>query len=174
MNVQWLCLGALPLALISCRTTSAQSSGNGSSDGLVGTWKLVSYTRTALATNEATDLFGKSPSGYITYGADGHVQIILVKEDRPKPDLKSLTDADRADLFKTMVAYAGTYTFDGKTVTHHIQVSWNQAWTGTDLLRDVQIEGNRLTLTTHPAPNPIDGVMSVSRVVWDRAAPFGR
>ena len=78
------------------------------------------------------------------------MQVLLVKDGRPKPhDLQTLSDADRAELFTSMVAYAGTYSFDGKTVTHHIEVSWNENWTATDQQRDVQIDGNRVILTTH-------------------------
>ncbi len=166
-------LGLLQSALLACRTASVESSGR-AADSLVGTWRLVSYTRTLLDTGETSDIFGKSPSGYITYGADGHMQVILVKEGRPKPsDLQTLNDAERATLFKSMAAYAGTYSFDGKTVTHHVEVSWNENWTGTDQRRDVQVEGNRVTLTTHPAPNSSDGKMGVSRLVWERVEPAG-
>ena len=159
------------VALLACSTAPVNRTAS-EANPLVGTWRLISVTRTVLDTGETTDLFGKSPSGYITYGADGHMQVLLVREGRPKPaDLQKLTDADRASLFKTMTAYAGTYSFDGKTVTHHIEVSWNENWTGTDQKRDVQLEGNRVTLTTHPAPNSSDGQMSVSRLVWERVEP---
>lgn len=170
MKSSRLFFSMLPLVMLACRTASAGGASR-PSDALVGTWRLLTFTRTVLATGETIDLFGKSPSGYITYGADGRMQVILVKEGRPKPDLQKMTDSERANLFKYMAAYAGTYTFDGKTVTHHIEVSWNEVWSGTDQQRDVQIEGNRVTLTTHPAPNPTDGTMSVSRLVWERAAP---
>src|SRR5262245_3266140 len=74
---------------------------------LVGTWRLVSFARTDLTSGVTTDVFGKSPTGLLTYTADGHVQVILVKEGRPKPDLTKMTDAERAALFQDMVAYAG-------------------------------------------------------------------
>lgn len=167
--VLWLSSGLLAL---SCRTVPVEGGRveGGRADPLVGTWRLVSLTRTNLESGETTDTFGKSPHGYITYGPDGRMQVILAKDGRLKPlDVQTL-NADRAALFSTMVAYAGPYSFDGKTVTHHIEVSWNENWTGTEQQRDVQIDGNRLILTTHPAPSPIDGKMSVSRLVWERAA----
>ena len=43
------------------------------------------------------------------------------------------TDAEAADLYRTMVAYSGIYSIDGNKVTHKVEVSWNQAWNGTDL-----------------------------------------
>ena len=170
MNAKYLFL-ALSLLVSACRTVSTERPG-GTADSLVGTWRLVSFSRTVLDTGETSDIFGKSPSGYISYDADGHMQVLLVKEGRTRPtDLAKLTDPERAELFKGMVAYAGTYAFDGTTVTHHIEVSWNQAWTGTDQKRDVKLEGDRITLTTHPAPSSSDGKMSVSRLVFERAQP---
>lgn len=166
-------VGLLPLVMLACRTASAET-GSSPSDALVGTWRLLSFTRTIVATGETADLFGKSPTGYITYGSDGRMQVIIVKEGRPKLDPARVTDAQRADLFKTLIAYAGTYRFDGKTVTHHIEASWNESWTGTDQQRDVQIEGKRVTLTTRPSPSPMDGAMTTARLVWERLEPANR
>jgi hypothetical protein len=60
--------------------------------------------------------------------------VLFVSDQRPKPpDLAKMSDQERVDLFKTMYAYGGTYTYDGKTITHHIDVSWNETWTGTDV-----------------------------------------
>jgi hypothetical protein len=32
-------------------------------------------------------------------------------------------------------------------VTHHVDISWNQAWNGTDLIRFYKLEGNTLMIT---------------------------
>lgn len=146
--------------------------GTGGASPLVGTWRLVSYSRTVVETGETSDLMGHSPQGYITYGRDGRMSVLIVKEGRPKPqDIAKLTDEERAELFKTMVAYAGTYTFDGKTVTHHVDISWNQLWTGTDQLRNVKVQGKRLVIRTNPQPSSIDGKISVTTLTWDKVEP---
>jgi Lipocalin-like domain len=150
---------------------AGNSAGNGSptGDDLYGTWRLVSYKRTLLATGETEDQLGKSPHGFINYGRDGRVIVIIAAEHRPKPqDLAKTTDRERAELFNSLTAYAGTYSFDGKTITHHVDISWNEIWTGTDQVRDVMLEGNKLTLTTPPAPNGHDGKMSVSILTWEK------
>jgi hypothetical protein len=68
-----------------------------------------------------------------------------------------------------MMAYGGTYTFDGKSVQHHIDISWNGAWTGTTQIRNVTKESERLVYTSHrPNPFPDDGRMSTMRVVWEK------
>lgn len=95
---------------------------------LYGTWRLVSAVTTVLATGEKYDIFGKAPLGYITYGPAGRMQVIVVSDQRTKPGhaaIAEMTDQERKDLLMTFVAYAGTYNFDGKTVTHHIDLSWN-------------------------------------------------
>jgi hypothetical protein len=136
---------------------------------LVGTYRLISFTRTVVATGETTDIFGKAPQGYITYGRDGRMMVLFVKGERPKPhDLATMTDQERVDLFKTMYAYSGTYDYDGEKVTHHIDVSWNGNWTGTDQVRSVKFDGRKVVLTTMPAPSPIDGKVTVSVLTWEK------
>jgi hypothetical protein len=40
---------------------------------------------------------------------------------------------------------------------HHLDMSRNEAWTGTEQMRIWKIEGNILTYTTARAKNPLDG-----------------
>jgi hypothetical protein len=148
---------------------SKDSAATQARNQLVGTYRLVSYRRTVSATGESEDLYGKSPQGYITYGREGRMMALFVKDQRPMPsELAKMTDQERANLFKTMVAYGGTYDYDGKTVTHHIDVSWNQIWTGTDVVRTVSFDGRRITLITKPAANPTDGKMGVTVLTWEK------
>jgi lipocalin-like protein len=146
----------------------AASSGTGI-EKLYGTWRLVSFTRTIAATGKTSDVFGKEPQGFISYGPDGRMMVLIVKPGRPRPnDVEKMTDAQRAELFKTMVAYAGTYTFDGRAVTHHIDVSANQNWTGSHQVRYVKLAGNRLVLTTAPGPSSYDGKVGVGTLTWEK------
>ena len=138
-------------------------------EDLYGTWRLVSDVRQDVATGVKTDNWGKAPHGYLTYGRDGRMNVIVVGEQRPKPaDLAKLSDGDRAALFKTMLAYAGTFSFDGATVTHHIEISWNENWTGTDQMRHARIVGRSLYITTDPMPSPIDGKLIVAILTWEK------
>ena len=79
-----------------------------------------------------------------------------------------MTDRDRAELFQSMVSYAGTYTFDGKTVTHHVEISWNELWTGTNQIRYARIKGRRLILSTGPISDPADGRQVTAELIWER------
>ena len=138
---------------------------------LEGTWKLVSSTRTNTMTGGTTDSFGPNPLGYIMYGKDGRMMVLITRSDRPKPDSidnDKMTDEQRSRLFSSMFAYSGTYKFDGETIEHHIDGSWNQVWTGTTQIRNVKKDGDRLIYTTQPGPSPIDGSMGFATLVWEK------
>jgi Lipocalin-like domain len=136
---------------------------------LYGTWRLVSDVRKDVETGAMTDNFGKHPQGFLSYGRDGRMSAIEVAEQRPKPtDLSKMDDSVRAALFRTMLAYGGTFSFDGKVVTHHVDISWNNNWTGSDQIRNVRLEGNRLYITTNVQPSPIDGKLSIGILTWEK------
>jgi len=142
---------------------------NAAQEVLEGTWKLVSSTRTNTTTGATTDSFGPNPLGYITYGKDGRMMVLITRSDRPKPDsTDKMTDEQRSRLFSSMLAYSGTYKFDGETIEHHIDGSWNQVWTGTTQIRNVKKDGDRLIYTTQPGLSPIDGSMGFATVVWEK------
>jgi hypothetical protein len=142
------------------------------SEALHGTWRLTSFTQTLIATGETVDVFGKSPTGFINYGPDGRMIVLMVKDERPRPsDLAKITDQQRAELFKTMVAYAGTYAFDGKVVTHRLDISWNQIFTGTDQVRNITLEGRKLIMSTNPQPRSQDGQVAVSVLIFEWMTP---
>ena len=141
------------------------------SEKLHGTWRLQSAVTTVLATGEQYDTYGKDPRGYITYGPDGRMQVMIASSLRPKPGhaaIADMPDAEAKELLRTMASYAGTYAFDGKTVTHHIEISWNEVWAGTSQVRDVRFNGDQVTLTTRPAPSPRDGRPSTNALTWER------
>jgi hypothetical protein len=67
-----------------------------------------------------------------------------------------------------MIAYSGAYSIEGNKVTHKIEVSWNQARTGTNQQRFVEVTDNQLTIKTPPIISPISGKESVHTLVWGR------
>ena len=132
----------------------------------LGTWMILSYTRENLATGEKTDQFGAHPSGYLMYGPDGRMSSLFVRDGRRAPATMIPTEGERVELYGGMIAYGGTYAIEGDLVRHHIDTSWNQAWTGTVLVRRFKIDGDILTIRTLPSPNPVDGIESSSVLVW--------
>jgi hypothetical protein len=133
---------------------------------LLGTWKLQSFTTEDLATGQKTDLFGAHPGGYLSYGSDGRMYAILVEEGRRAPADLVPTDTERIGLFNGFSAYAGTYRVEGDTVSHFVDASWNESWTGTTQVRRFRIDRNCLHITTLPARNPVTGKECISELVW--------
>jgi hypothetical protein len=136
-------------------------------DEICGTYKLVSITERYLET--AAVVTSTKDNGFITYGRDGRMMVIIVGDDRPKPQsAENMTDQERAGLYRSLVAYGGTYRFDGKTVEHYVDISWNEMWTGTTQLRDVKRDGARLSVSTRPAPNARNGRTAVTTLLWEK------
>jgi hypothetical protein len=135
---------------------------------ILGTWKLQSLVFDAMATGQRSRPFGDHPDGYLSYSADGRMYAIGVAGDRSKPPDLVPTDEEKVRLQESMFAYAGTYTADGEKVVHHVDISWNQSWTGTDLVRFYKLEGNALTITTACARSATDGEEGEFILVWDK------
>jgi hypothetical protein len=149
----------------------AQTTGASSDQQrFVGTWRLVSYIGEQVPSGARSDVMGPKPSGYINYGADGRMMVIIVASDRKKPAGAVATPEEAQALLKSLLAYAGTYTVDGaaKTVTHHIEVSWDESRSGESHLRTYQLDGDRLMLTTQPSRDPASGLTTVRTLVWLR------
>ena len=138
-------------------------------DELYGTWRLVSWKRTIVATGETSEVFGKAPQGYQIFGRDGRMLCIMTSENRPNiPDVTKVTDKDRVELYKSIIAYGGTYTFDGNTLKIKVDVSWNESWNGTELVRTVKFEGNRKIVSAPPTVGTLDGKLRALVNVWER------
>jgi hypothetical protein len=133
---------------------------------LLGSWKLVALYRKK-ETGERVTYMGERPSGRITYTEDGRMHAIVVADSRPRPEARP-SESDKARLFETTVAYSGTYRVEGATVTHSVDVSWNEQWTGHDQVRYFDLAGDQLTISTGPIPDPVDGETSTYIIEWRR------
>lgn len=130
---------------------------------LLGTWRMVSWTRTHVATGIVTDAMGADPNGYIAYHADGRMMALVVSRQRERCDAAAMTVADKARLFDSMLAYAATYELEGDTVIHHVDATWNPAW-GPDLVRPFTLAGDTLVISGAPGQDPVTGEDVVYRM----------
>lgn len=151
-------------ALLPSRTTHIDAA-----DRIIGTWKMTSWTYEDLATGDTHEALGANPAGCITYSPDGRVTVLVLRRDRKKPAALVPTDAEKVALYDTMFAYAGTFTIDHEKVIHHIDMSWNEAWTGTDQMRFYKLQNDELTYISAPAKNPMTGRDCVHTVIFRRA-----
>jgi hypothetical protein len=164
-------LPLIGLALLPLADAPAQSGAADSApERILGTWKLLSYVGEDVATGASTPVMGAHPSGYVQYGRDGRMMVIIVGTDRHKPAGPLATPPEAQALLTSLLAYAGTYTLDtaAHTVTHHIDVSWDETRTGESHLRTYRLEGDRLTLITQPSRDPASGRSTVRTLVWER------
>ena len=147
---------ALPLAALAAESD------------LHGTWKLVSATRKVMDTGQVEQYRGTAPKGYTMFGRDGRFLSFTVSEKRPKPEsVAKMTDQQRIELFNTMNAYAGTYKLDGNKLTYRFDLTHNEV-TERASVREIKIEGRKLTIVNEPAPATIDGKLSQVTTVWEK------
>jgi hypothetical protein len=136
----------------------------GAEPNIVGSWKLLSVVAED-ETGKTSSPFGEHPKGYLIYTSEGRMMGLFVHEKRSPPRI----DEDRINLHKYMVAYSGRYTVEGEKVVHHVDISWDERLTGTDQIRFIKLEGDKLTIKTPPIQNPFTGLGSITGVlVWER------
>ena len=136
---------------------------------ILGTWKLVSASSSSSDGERSDTPLGVGPTGFITYTPDGRMSAIISHGGRkplfaagPTPP----TTEQRADAFSTFVAYAGRFTLKSDEVIHHVEISFIQDWVGTDQVRKIKLEGERLVLSTPPMST--GGKIMTIEFIWQR------
>jgi hypothetical protein len=139
------------LALFLGLVLSALSSSSADRTMLIGVWKLLSYQTEFQDGGPKRALFGERPTGYIVFPSEGRMMAIIEAEGRKAPS----TDADRAALLSSVIAYSGKYRVEGNRWITTVDTAWNPAWVGTDQVRSYELVGDRLTVTAmwQPAVN---------------------
>ncbi len=134
-------------------------------DPIVGTWKLVSWIAEDLETKGQKAVFGQHPGGLLLFTPEKHFFILLTAEGRKGGQ----SEAERASNFLSSFAMAGKYRVEGSKHFWKVEVSEYPALVGTELTRDIMIEGNRLTFVSAPERIPwMDFHMARSTLIWER------
>lgn len=149
-------------------TGEAFPTGEALAQRLVGTWELVSYKVEDKATGQLVDAMGDAPRGRVVFTRDGWVAFNLEGSDR-KP---AKTEADRAALMHTLVAYIGRYRVEGDQWVTSVQTAWAPEWVGTEQRRTIHIEGDHADVVTpwRAMPNWDEGKPSRSIIRFRRAS----
>jgi hypothetical protein len=137
-------------------------------ESVVGSWRLLSWVQEDVESKIVQAVFGDNPVGVITYTSDGHMSVFIANPKRRAAGGPFATDAEAAALYRTMVAYSGSYSIDGNEVIHKVEVSWNEAWNGTDQHRFIEVKDNRLTIKTPTMVSQMSGKRSINTLVWER------
>jgi hypothetical protein len=165
---RYLIIGALVSVALMLPTLVVTKAAR-AADSIVGSWRLVSWVEEETESKALHKNFGDNPIGVLTYTADGRVSIIFADPKRTAPASPKATDAEAAALYRSMVAYAGSYRLEGDKVFVKVDVSWNRAWDGQDRPpNSVEVKGDRLTYKTSPFISPFIGKQMVATLAWER------
>ena len=134
---------------------------------IIGVWKLVSYETEWQVTGKRESYMGKNPAGYVIYTPERRMMVIITDEGREAPK----TDQDRANLFKSVFAYAAAYRIEGDKLINKVDVSWNPVLVGTEQTRFFKFDGDRLHIVSAwqlsirwPEKGMHRGIMTFKRV----------
>ena len=116
---------------------------------LVGTYKLASLT--VEVDGKPNQNLGKAPHGSLMITPTRF--ILLITADSRK---FGTSVEEKAVLFDSLVAYAGTYRVEGDKFIRANDVSWTENLNGKTSVETFQLSGNRLTFTEGPVPWPKD------------------
>ena len=126
---------------------------------LIGTWRLVSGESVfADGTPGPAPYGGEGAIGRVTLGEDGRMAAVLCdgRTDIPAGEAREYT------------SYCGRWTFDGKTLITRVDACSDPARMGTDQIRDVAFENDRMIL--RPPTRERDGKQEHRRLVWEKIA----
>jgi hypothetical protein len=137
--------------------------------GLVGTWKLVSASAYSGDGNRNNAPFGINPTGFLMYTSEGRMSAMISYGGRQTLSSNDRVTApvdERAEAFATFFAYGGRYSLADDKVIHHVDISSVQNWVGTDLVRLVKFNGDQITLSTPPLS--VGGTIRTTELVFER------
>ncbi|SCB31687.1 lipocalin-like domain-containing protein [Rhizobium hainanense] len=118
---------------------------------LHGSWRLVSFDTELQASEERSRPWGDHPNGYLMFGPDGRMMVLVTAEAREP----GTTDEKLLGLFRTMMTYTGRYRIEGDRFITKIDSSWNEAWNGSEQERFYKLDGDTLEVFTSWMPNPL-------------------
>jgi len=125
---------------------------------IVGTWRLVAAVARDAAGNTLPAPFGPQAMGRVVFNADGRMMAVLCDGRREMP----------SGMARDYSSYCGNYTFDGRRLITRVDAASDPARIGTDQVRDVHFEGERMVL--RPPPRQGVGGPEQREITWERIA----
>nr|WP_297459541.1 lipocalin-like domain-containing protein [uncultured Halomonas sp.] len=137
-------------------TTNSQAIA---SHDLLGHWRLMHFVYRWPDGRELAPL--GAAQGQLIYlanaaGQPDRMAVQVVADERPPLDPAS--EASLAAHFRSGFAYGGRWSLAGRTVRHDVDIASLVFWQGARLSRDVDLDGERLILSTdEPSPQLPEG-----------------
>ena len=135
---------------------------------LLGTWQLHSWNISYENSDQVVEPFGRKPQGMITYTENWMSAAIAVNDRElfpPDSALRSLSSEQLAKAYTSYFHYAGPYRIEGDAVIHSVVMSLNPNFVGTEQVRQMQFDGDYLTLS---GEETIKGQQRVHTLRWQR------
>lgn len=104
---------------------------------LIGTWRLVATRAVDGHGRPVRAPYGPVPRGIVTFGVDGRMMAVLC-DGRPV--------LPPGETVREFNSYAGNFTFDGRQLVTEVDAASNPDWIGSEQVRSVRLEGQRLIL----------------------------
>ena len=145
----------------------AQSAPAQEATSIVGVWKVKHIERKIVETGKVEKYFGENPGGILVCTKGGSMTIMAFRNDRIALVPGKATNDERAKLFATMYAGYGRCSVEGTKLVLSYDRSWHEAWSGKAFKIEHKVEGNTLTFTTDPIPQP-DAGLSIVTTVYER------
>ena len=135
---------------------------------LTGTWHLIGWE--IIRNGRVTEPFGPGATGMICYTSDGHMSACIAAAGRAPfagGNPRTAPEAEKATAHDGYFHYAGTYEVQpGPQVVHRVTQSLNPGFVGSEQVRQIDLQGDRLTLSAdEPLP---DGSIRHHRLIWRR------
>ena len=143
----------------------------GQKNPLLGTWRMLEWYNLDASGQKHYPL-GEDATGYISYSSDGFVFVHLMAANRQLYDQNDPFGGSLAEdsaALKSQITYAGPYSYKGDEVFHHVTHSSCPNWVGTDQIRKIAFDDDRLELSAGWAV--FQGKSVSAHVIWERAAP---
>lgn len=149
--------GLLAVALLGGRhLLLAQAAQRAQAAALVGTWRLVEFWDRETPTSPFLYRYGRTPTGYFTYDATGHVSIQVMRgpdhfrvdSGRGEQWFEKASAEELRRATEDFRAYFGTYTVDAANgvVVHRVEGDSRGLYTGTEQRRTYRLADDRLTI----------------------------
>ena len=122
---------------------------------IVGTWRLVEAKSHDANGRQLPAPYGGQGLGRVMFNADGRMMAVVCDG---RPTLPPGTARDYS-------SYCGNYTFDGARLVTRVDAASDPARLGSDQVRDVSFDGERMILRPPPRPSGEHRVLT-----WEQIA----
>src|SRR5690349_9027762 len=123
---------------------------------IVGTWKMVGATARDRAGKTLPAPYGGKGMGRVGFTAEGRMVAVSCDGWLVLPP----------ETARAYSSYCGNYTFDGTRLVTRVDASSDPARIGSDQVREVSFEGDKMIL--RPLPRPTEAGEEYREISWVR------